>query len=245
MRVAGVAAEARRLLVGSVSRMLYPDVCPACLARPGREELQWCPPCTDRLRVLPKTRCPGCGGAIDGVLAMCGECLSFGHRPWLEAVSVYAYGGYLRELVHRFKYRGATMLAPVFARRMATSWLDFGTDGGLQAITPVPLHSFKELQRGYNQAELLAEGVGRRLGLPVRRLLRRRGWSRQQAQLDLDQRRINVKGIFRVADPDAVEGLHVLLVDDVLTTGATLAAAADTLLAAKAASVRVLTLARG
>jgi len=203
-----------------------------------------CAACRELLRELPTPRCPGCGGARDGVLDYCGECLQTGPRPWDHAVSVFDFGGDIRDIIHRLKYQGQASLAPFLARRMKGNWERFGGSRP-QAIVPIPLHWGKELIRGYNQAELLAEGLGRGLGIPVRRWLRRRRWTRQQAKLTFADRQGNVRGVFEVRRRGAVAAAELLLVDDVMTTGATLGEAAKALKGAGAARVSIITAARG
>ncbi len=225
--------------------LFFPEVCPACLRRAAKFGSACCNHCSTRLGELPIPRCRGCGGAVDGPLELCGECLAGDERPWRLAVSAYGFSGYLRELVHRFKYRGATALTSMFANAMAANWRRHAETVQVDAVVPMPMHPWKEFARGYNQACLLAERVADELDLPIGHDLRRRRWSRSQTQLDFAARRGNVRDLFEVSSRNRVEGVHILLVDDVLTTGATLEAATRVLLAAGAASVGVLTLARG
>jgi len=113
------------------------------------------------------------------------------------------------------------------------------------AFVPVPLHPLRRRERGYNQAELLARHAARRFGVPVARdAVRRVKDTPTQTRLDRRQRAANVRGAFKAAPAAALKGLHVALVDDVLTTGATTSACARALLGAGAASVRVFTVAR-
>jgi ComF family protein len=127
---------------------------------------------------------------------------------------------------------------------MARSWQEHGA-GQIDAVVPMPLHWTRATMRGYNQAALLAEGVGARLGVPVRRVLRRCRRTKRQTTLDVDSRQRNVRGAFRARAPRADDRGHLVLVDDVCTTGATLADATRALLAGGADKVSVLTVARG
>ena len=165
-------------------------------------------------------------------------------RPWNHAISVYQYEGLIRELIHRFKYNRGSWLAPGFAASMAESCRLYG-DSVADCVTAVPLHWLRYLTRGYNQAELLARLVAAALGLEYRPLLVRARRTRQQALLDSKSRNQNMHGVFRAKRMKNVVGSRILLVDDVITTGSTLTAAAAALKAAGAANVEILTLARG
>lgn len=230
----------------TLRRFILPDICPTCLTQPVPGSNQVCHACAQRLPPLPSDRCRLCGGAADGVLDVCGECLEYGDRPWNRAVSVFAYGGGVRALIHQFKYHGATHLVPWFAAQMVENWRVHGQDSPVDAVVPIPLHPLKKLMRGYNQAELLARIIARELHVPLLQPLCRRRWTRQQALLDISRRKANVKDVFGTRNTRAVENLRILMTDDVMTTGATLDAAARILLQQHhAASVAVLTLARG
>ena len=143
-------------------------------------------------------------------------------------------------LIHRFKYEGCFALAEPLARHLIAVWPTWEQPPDL--IVPIPLHPRRRRRRGYNQSELLAAPLARALGLPMNpRALQRVRHTAPQVGLGPEERHANVRGAFAAADAG---GRRVLLIDDVLTTGATMRAAAEALLAAGAASVSAYCLAR-
>lgn len=160
-----------------------------------------------------------------------------------SAVYVYERGNDLSRLVHDFKYHGYPSLARELGFRMADSlaYTDFFTD--IDAVTYVPLHWTRLLTRGYNQAQMLAEGVSRRLGLPVVPTLSSR-WHVSQTRRTLQQRSGNAQGKYKaLPSVSTLPYRHILLIDDVCTTGSTLVAALTALYTRTSAlRVSVLTL---
>jgi ComF family protein len=159
----------------------------------------------------------------------------------------------MRTAIHALKYGRRPAVAHPLGRLMADigGRLTAAAAGAcapadvVDAIVPVPLHPGRAAERGFNQAELLAAPCADRWGVPLlTRALARLRPTRPQTELDAPARRANVAGAFGVARPEQVEGRRLLLVDDVLTTGATVAAAARALRAAGAETVGVLVLAR-
>lgn len=142
-------------------------------------------------------------------------------------------GGVAGDLVHAFKYDGWTGLAPGFATRMARLGWPVDVDAERTAYVPVPLSSRRERERGFNQSRLLAESLGARTGVPVwRDVLQRTHFTSSQTRLTPEERLRNVSGAFRVVgDAARLRGAHLVLVDDVVTTAATLNACAAALFA--------------
>ena len=156
--------------------------------------------------------------------------------------AVYSYGsfeGSLRQLIHLFKFGGVQPLARVFGSFMA---LALPREQRFDLIVPMPLHWIRRWSRRYNQATLLAREVSKRWRVPLKNIVRRKRATAPQAGLSHARRRQNVAGAFSVKKK--LDGLHILLVDDVLTTGASASACARALKRAGAARVTVLTLAR-
>ena len=151
----------------------------------------------------------------------------------------------MREAIHAFKFGGRRGLADPLGDLMTELGLSALPGATPDLLLPVPLHRRRERERGYNQALLLSRRLQRAWGIPVAAdVLVRRGTTAPQANLDAPARRRNVGGAFAVPNPEAVFGRHVVLVDDVLTTGATAGECARCLLRAGASTVGVLTIAR-
>jgi len=184
---------------------------------------------------------PRCGVCWQpSVDSRCQQCRH--EQPAFTAVrSVYAFGGPARDLVHALKYNGLSAVAPLMGEEMAALLLDWNP--GVSTIVPVPMGGSRERRRGYNQSALLAREIGRFTGITVagRALVRRPGPS-QVEQPDEAARRANAQEAF-AAGRKSVSG-GVLLVDDAMTTGATLDACASVLKSAGADRVYGLTFAR-
>ena len=180
---------------------------------------------------------------MDGRCRLCRAGITEFERAWAWG----EYDGALRALIHLLKYDRVSPLAEPLGALMALG-LPRGSSGEAavpDVIVPMPLHWRRRLERGFNQAELLARVVGKRTGIPVEAgAAERRKATPPQAGLTNAQRRLNVSGAFEVKEKDLIRGHRVLLVDDVLTTGATASACSAALRRAGATSVSVLTLAR-
>ncbi len=171
--------------------------------------------------------------------------------PFERAVAYGSYSGELRDLIHLLKFEqvrpAAAVLGRILAKAMAE--LERVMPVGTIAVVPVPLHSRKQAQRGFNQAQVIAEAALKQLSRPGRfdlcaRVLLRRRETGSQIGLTRHQRRENMRGAFGVSDPTRILNRDILLVDDVFTTGTTAAECARVLLRAGAARVWVATVAR-
>jgi ComF family protein len=165
------------------------------------------------------------------------------HFDW--ARSAVLYRGEVRERIHQLKFSRQLYQVPMMVDLLARAVAQ-GTDWpAFELIVPVPLHSRRLQQRGFNQAGLIARKLGPKLGLPVHLgVLVRRRWTEPQTRLGRTERLHNVKGAFAVTKAAVVRERCVLLVDDVYTTGTTLSEGARVLKAAGAGMVGALTIAR-
>ena len=183
-----------------------------------------CPPCLNRFSSLPHPQCERCGQPLSPGIAcrLCAEWpQGFGgvrSAVWLDEPA--------RQAVHRLKYGGWLRIAESLGEVMVTRLPGLGRSGR-PVLVPIPLSAARERARGYNQAAVLAQALARRTGLSVFPVLRRQRDTGTQTALTPEERRANLAGAFI---PAGRPPPHVLLVDDVFTTGATLAEAAQALL---------------
>ncbi len=229
-----------------VVNAVLPPQCLSCsepVDRPGA----LCARCWEGVRFLESPLCAVCGYPFDfdpGPDALCGSC-SRRPPPYGRARAVFRYDDASRSLVLGFKHGDRTHGAPAFGRWLARAGRGLLADADV--AVPVPLHRSRLFRRRYNQAALLVRALEQETGITAGLdwLVRRRR-TPPQGGLSPAGRRRNVQGAFAVrrGREDAVVDRRVVLVDDVLTTGATVSACARTLLRAGAASVDVLTLAR-
>jgi ComF family protein len=188
------------------------------------------------LDLLLAPRCAGCGAPGSWLCLACRELCEPVRHGRVSAAGTY--GGALREAIHRFKYEGERALANELGALVASCVAsDLATGVALDVVVPAVLHPDRARSRGYDQAMLLAAVVAQRTALPLRIPLRRIRPAAPQVALDRAARAENLRGAY-VAEAGALDGARVALVDDVATTGATLAAATAALRAAGARAVR-------
>lgn len=228
--------------------VLFPPRCQSC--RTVAEKLTYdlfCAACEEKIRYIRTPLCPACGTPFadtGGTDHLCGDCLT-APKPFTAARSVAAFEGVLLEAVHAFKYHNKTGMGAGLGR-MLTGDSYAGLDmRDYSLIMPVPLHIRRLRERGFNQSLLLAKVLSTRYAIPLDFVtLRRERDTPPQTIMGRKERQANIKGAFGVADKERVSKQHVLLIDDVYTTGSTLAECTRVLLNNGAARVGVLTLAR-
>lgn len=206
-------------------------VCKACLAKPEPLLAEFfCTACrTPFLSPFP----------LDDH-GLCGLC-RLGANGFDAAYSFGSYQAELRKLIHLFKYSGVQTLDRPLGRFLS---LALPRGERFDALVPMPMHWLKRWHRGFNQAELLANQLSGKTRIPVLKVVRRVHQKAAQAGLTNAKRRANVVGAFRVPNRGAVAGKRILLIDDVMTTGATASACAKVLKRAGAVHVSLLTVAR-
>lgn len=239
-----------RGLAAAFLDLCLPRYCEGCgRAISASEPSGWCPECWEMLPWIRSPLCPRCGRPYlkspTSPDHLCGKCLLA--PPLLGWIrSAVAHSGIARDCIHSLKFGGELHRVPPLIPLLAVA-----AEHGLPAlpfpdfILPVPLHIKRLRQRGFNQSALLARSLGRRIHLPVRfDVLTRKVWTEPQTRLSREDRLINVKGAFSVPRPAAVTEKAILLVDDVFTTGSTLAECAKVLKKAGAAEVYAVTVSR-
>ncbi len=240
-----VLIKLRREVTGLLD-LLLPPACPLCgKDSPGLGPADFCCYCLADFQPLDSPRCPRCAfpyATEGGSDHLCENCIR--QAPpfaWVEAVGHYQNS--LRQAVHRLKHQGAIYLDRPLGMLMAKSLADHLVHFDPDLIIPVPLHRLRLRKRSYNQSLLLARALSKILDVPVATdlLMRHRDTASQQG-LDADSRRRNLRSAFRLQRP--LHGEKVLLIDDVLTTGATACECSRVLLSGSAAEVAVAVIAR-
>ncbi len=222
---------------------LFPPACPLCLKTlPLRHDEEFCPSCRADFHPLPSARCPLCAlpyAGTENSEHLCGRC-SVAQPAFSRVFAAGLYAGGLRRAVHQFKFNRRVALDRPLARLLFQA-LPAGME--IDLVIPVPLHLKRLRQRHYNQAQLLAEEVAKFGGWSLdKELLLKIRATEDQHNLSARQRETNLRGVFQLQR--RLAGEHVLLIDDVMTTGATVAACAQILMAGGAERVSVAVLAR-
>ncbi len=227
--------------------VVYPRSCAACGAE-TEEEGFLCWNCISRIQYVSLPFCSICGDPVAGRVDRAYICYTCTDSTphFAIARSAARYRDTVQELLRAFKYRGALWLRPDLTHILESCARNEVDWESVDVVTAVPLFWRRRLARGYNQAALLAGDLARRLGRPFEgRILRRVRSTDTQTHLTARERATNVEGAFQVRRPARIEQRRVLLVDDVMTTGATVNECARVLMKAGAGRVDVVTVARG
>lgn len=233
-------------MLRALASLFYPPICTICATNVGHDEYL-CDECDSKLSKIVAPFCQTCSehfsGAIDGFFT----CANCAHRMlhFQSAVAAYRSRGIVRRVVHDFKYG-----QQVYLRHLVGAWLNTAFEDerlrevSFDLLVPIPLHPARERERGFNQAALLAEIVGKSRGIACKPVLERTRYTTTQTAFDRAERMENLHDAFRLRKKMDVRELRVLLIDDVLTTGATLSECARVLKKAGASVVHAATAAR-
>jgi ComF family protein len=227
----------------------YPENCQLCrAAHATAAEGYVCARCWQDVRFITSPICDRCGLPFEGEITTRFECSNCREMElhFESARAAVAATGVVLEAIHRYKYNRALWFEPFLAGLFCQGAVSHLRAEDWTMIVPVPLHPLRYRAREFNQAERLGARVAAATGIPLRpRVLRRVQPTHTQALLTRKERAANVRGAFAVRPGEALEAARVVVVDDVLTTGATTSACAEALREAGAERVGVWTLARG
>src|SRR2546430_4425171 len=232
--------------IHGIASLLYPPACTICSAPVDSGEYL-CAECESKVSRIVPPFCATCSEPFDGAITTTFSCANCAHRRLYfdAAVSAYRARGIVRHVILNFKYGRQIHLRHLVARWLVRAFDDERLrERQFDAIVPVPLHPARQRQRGFNQAELLADWLSDHLSLPLRPALQRIHYTTTQTAFDRTERMQNLRGAFRLRKKADVRNLRVLLIDDVLTTGSTLSECARILKEAGAHSVYAATAAR-
>lgn len=225
--------------------LLFPITCAACgVPLPSDDEYGICLRCMAEIKfVHDGLFCRKCGRPLPSGGEHCWRCKK--EKFHFEYVrSAVLYCGVMRDLIHKFKYKKAEHLQKFFAKLVIDAAGRYKEILNCPVVIPVPLHWIKKFMRGYNQSEIIAAIYAEKLGkLLLRNVLVRKTYTRQQANLNRDERLRNIAGAFAVKRHQTIIGKEVLLIDDVVTTCATLEQCSRILKESGAKKVYCLTLA--
>lgn len=219
------------MTIGTIAKTLvelvYPRHCPSCGMSIGN---------TGNAGI-----CPSCSGTIRYNLGR--SCAS---RNFSAAWSACLYEGAVKELIHAFKYNGRMSAVPVLAGLMTDFIKRYpAVIEGVDMIASVPMRRTDKIRRGFNQAEILARNISKKFGIPYCAVLKKAAVTRHQNELSRAERLHNLAGVFSIPNPASVRAANILLIDDVMTTGATLNECAKALCDSGAKRVTCFTLAKG
>lgn len=248
VRVPGTSPKGHaglNIIINAIAEFFFPSVCLVC--EKDTRNLPLCDECLAAVQIVERHFCQLCGQPIPRSRhsPLCPECV---HNPLsLTRIRAWARFTYpVDTLVYTFKYNRRRSLACFFSRRLASLIQSDALLKSADTIVPIPLHPLKRWWRSYNQSALLAHALAKDTGIKLSCLLKRHRMTRTQTRLNARARRKNVEGAFslkRGIDLTTISGARLILLDDVITTGFTLDAAAEVLLDAGAAEVYGLTVA--
>lgn len=221
-------------LISPLVNTLFPTTCAACGEVLMNGERQLCLSC---IASLSEHR--------DSELAGTAAERLLGHLPLQAAMSQYLFrpAGTVQAVVHAMKFRSGSELCLLMGRQLGLELLRSGRFDDVDVLVPIPLHWRRRMKRGYNQSELLCRGIAEVMPRPVvTGAVVRHRYTHEQSRQPGALRASNVEGAFKMKKPGRLTGLHVLLVDDVLTTGATLTACSDVLLTVPGLRLSIATL---
>ncbi|MBO5292324.1 MAG: ComF family protein [Lachnospiraceae bacterium] len=223
---------------------VFPRRCPVCDEILGTDGIRVCPGCREAFQILREPICRRCGKPIkDAEEEYCSDCLKRRHE-FDQGAALYEYAS-VRESIYRFKYMGRQEYKEFYGEEISRYLGRQIREWNADLLLPVPIHAARMRKRGYNQAELLAEEIGRRLSIPV---MKKTAWRVRktvpQKGLNVSERQNNLKKAFKIRQND-VKLKTIIIIDDIYTTGSTIDALAGECRRAGAEKVYFVVLAMG
>ncbi|WP_395462759.1 double zinc ribbon domain-containing protein [Wolbachia endosymbiont of Cantharis cryptica] len=229
------------LLLKKATNLIFPNVCVSCECIIDKN-YDLCSECNKKINFLTKHYCNVCGAVISDNIYTCGKCIT--NPPPFEVLrSVFAYDQHSRNMIINFKFFDNLNYVKTYAKWMYQANHDMFQNA--EVIIPIPLHKMRLFKRKYNQAALLAKELSKLSNLLYTSFaIKRLRHTTPQAGLSLKQREKNLKKAFKISNREIIKNKIVILVDDVVTTGATVRSCSQEILNSGAREVRVLSLAR-
>ena len=231
IKTAGIQITGTQIVSGRMAartkklrELIFPPRCPGC--DEVQESEGFCPACMSAITLNQEPVCKKCGKHIeDEQQEYCYDCRSRKHN-YNQGKGVYLYEGAIKQTMYRLKYSNRRCYARVLGRAAVRWHGDWICEHDIQAIIPIPMYDGKQRQRGYNQAQVLAQEIGRLLDLPVYAdiVVRKRDTVAQKGLTDVE-RRNNLKNAFKIRQ-NKVQLNRILIIDDIYTTGSTIDAVA-------------------
>ena len=218
----------------AVLDLIIPPACLACHQRLSSRQTYLCPDCESKIEVAHQVGCPKCGGKTEA--GFCTHCRDINYS-FEFARSALQYKTPLPDLIHSFKYKEMRSIGNFLADRMAKAAKDYPPFEEYTDVVAIPLHPVRKRERGYNQSEIIARRLARKLGKNYLDCISRARYTKSQTNLERKDRFKNLSNAFIVKKASQVKGKSLILVDDVFTTGSTMNEASRALYSAGAAKV--------
>lgn len=231
-------------ILQQILNLIYPSNCINCNTSLKFYENYVCDLCLNKIEFIEKS-CIICGKPLNASEIKCGECLV--DLPiFKKAISIANYNGIIKNIIIAFKYKKREGISKII-EKIIFQYLEknYFFNKNIDLIIPVPLHKSRLKQRGFNQSEILAKIIKKKYSFKIEKSLIRIKKTRPQVELNIKERKDNIKNAFILKIPEKIKDKNILLIDDVYTTGSTIKECSKVLQKAKAKTIYVLTFAHG
>jgi len=208
-------------LKDSIMDFVYPPHCLVCGRYLSEKEKDLCEGCWNSLGMIPFPFCPNCKSFFSDEKNRCLFCSTDSNLLYVRSLGIF--DDFYKVLIHKFKYKGKVSLGKKLSKKLGEEIKKDKRFSSFDFLIPVPLHPARKRERGYNQSEVMGEVISKELDISfLKNVLKRIKNTKDQTKLNDEQRRKNVKDAFKVSFPEMIKDKKIILVDDVITTGATL-----------------------